>query len=362
MFIIKHTNRSVSNELNIKKMKKIIYLTSLIALIYGCNNNETQVISQNEQRIPVNVIKVTIGKTNSGLSYSGTIEPFQSVPLTFQSNGTVEKVLADAGDAVKKGQLLATLDNTDIQNIYNISLAKYQQAKDAYDRLKSVHEQGSLPDIKWIEMETNLSQAKSSLDISRNNLNKCNLYAPQKGIIGKRNIEPGMSALTVTSAPFELVNIESVYVKISVPENEIGKIKKGMKALFRVSALGNHEFEGYITKISPIADAISRTYEAKILVNNKDEAIKPGMVCDVTVNQQIEKEVLLIPFQCVSKDAQGKPFVFTVDTINKKAKKQTIEKGNYYGNSLEVLSGLVQGQIIVSEGKEKLADNSLISL
>ena len=270
-------------------------------------------------------------------------------------------MLVEAGDVVHKGELLATVDQTDAKNMYEITLSQYQQAKDAYDRLKSVHEKGSLPEIKWVEMESKLEQAQSSLNLAKNNLEKCNLYAPVDGMVGRRNIEPGMSSISITSAPLELVDIKQVYVKISVPENEVSRIVKGMKATFTVSALDDREFKGVVANISPVADRISRTYEAKILVANPDLALKPGMVCDVKMETSMEKELVLVPYQSVSKDSENHAFVFLVDASAKRARKQVIKTGQYQDAGLEVISGLEPGQIIVNGGKEKLSDNSLIA-
>lgn len=343
-------------------MKKLVITTMWIAILVGCSSKQDPESISGEKPLSVATVEVKNEKVVTGLRYSGTIEAYQTIPLLFKTTGTVEKVLVDAGDYVTKGQLLATLDPSDLKNMYRITLAKYQQAKDAYDRLKSVYEKGSLPEIKWIEMETNLKQAESSLQISKNNLDKCNLYSPVNGIVGRRNIEPGMSSVSIGSAPLEIVDIRQVYVKISVPENEMTKIKKGMTAEFSVSALNDKAFKGIVFNISPVADRISRTYEAKIKVPNAGQELKPGMVCDVEVEKAIEKEIVLIPYQSISKDNGNEPYVFVVDPIQKRVKKQFIKTGQYYGSGIEVLSGLTQGQLIVDEGKEKLSDSTLIAL
>jgi RND family efflux transporter MFP subunit len=343
-------------------MKKVACIAMAIAILTGCNPKQSQKLTPEEKTMAVTVSEVKSERVTVNLRYSGTIEPSQTIPLTFQTAGTVEKVLVDAGDEVRKGQLLATIDKSNSRNMYDITKSKYLQAKDAYDRLKSVYDKGSLTEIKWVEMETNLEQAKSSLELAENNLDKCNMYAPVNGIIGRRNIEPGQSSISISSAPFELVDIKTVYVKISVPENEIGKIKKGIKAEFLVSALNDKKYQGEIINVSPVADVISRTYDAKIAVSNTNLELKPGMVCDVVLNLAAEKEMLLIPYQSVSKDTEGKEFVYVVDRTDKRVKKQIIKTGNYSGENLEVLSGLSLGQVIVREGKEKLSDNSLISL
>jgi len=180
-------------------------------------------------------------------------------------------------------------------------------------------------------------------------------------MVGRRNIEPGMSSISIASAPLELVDIRQVYVKISVPENEVARIVKGMKASFTVSALNDKGFKGEVANISPVADRISRTYEAKILVPNPELALKPGMVCDVKMETTMEGELVLVPYESVSKDNDNREFVFLVDPATKRARKQIIKTGQYYDSCLEVLSGLEAGQIIVNGGKEKLSDNSLIA-
>ncbi len=338
-------------------MKKILFFAITLGLFAGCANKPAPANLPEEKIVKVTTTPVRQQNVTATLRYSGTIEAIQTIPLSFQTTGTVETVLVDAGDEVKKGQVLATLNDADARNMYQITLAKYEQAKDAYDRLKQVYDKGSLPEIKWIEMEANLEQAKSSLEISKHNLEKCKLYSPVSGLVGQRNIEPGMSSLLIGSAPLQLVDIKQVYVKISVPENEIAKISKGLKAEFKVSALGGKKFEGTITNVSPVADQISRTYEAKLKVENPLGELKPGMVCDVAMLQTGEKEMVLIPYQSVSVDQENNRFVYVVDTVEKRAKKQTITTGEYQGSDLEVLSGLAQGRVVVSEGKEEVLDN-----
>jgi len=341
-------------------MQKTMILSAIVIVLFGCNQKQ-----ETTQKEVTNLkVKAQQVQTVSGLSnlrYSGTVEAAQTIPLSFQSSGTVERVLVQAGDAVRKGQLLATVDKADNQSVYNSSLAMYQQAKDAYDRLKQVHDNGSLSEVKWVEMETNLKKAESQLEVAKNSLEKCNLYAPVSGIIGKRNVEPGQSALS-SFAPLELVKIETVLVKISVPENEIGKIKKGINASFTISALDNKQFEGTITNVGVVADQFSRTYEVKITVKNPEMEIKPGMVCDVTLNSTSEKQMVLVPYNAVTKDSEGNSIVFVVNDDQKTVRKQAVKIGNYQTKGLEILSGLTANQTVVVEGKEKLTDNSPIIL
>ena len=341
-------------------MKLNFYLFAILIAMASCQPKQ-EVVKKESASIRV---KTQLVQTVNGLSklrYSGTVEAAQTIPLTFQSSGTVEQVMVQEGDVVHKGQLLAVVNKADNQSIYNSSLASYQQAKDGYDRLKQVYDKGSLSEVKWVEMETNMKQAESQLQIAKNNLDKCNLYAPTSGIVGRRNIEPGQSSIS-SLTPIELVKIETVFVKISVPENEIGKIKKGMTANFTISALDNKSYEGTITNVGVVADQFSRTYEVKMMVNNPNLVMKPGMVCDVILNTSTEKELVIVPYNAVSKDTEGNSFVYVVQPDHQSVKKQIIQVGNYQTSGIEAIGGLVANQIIVVEGKEKLSDKNQISL
>jgi RND family efflux transporter MFP subunit len=340
-------------------MKTELKILALLLITSSCTHKQES-LTREEKISHVTIQTVRTAKNESLLHYSGTVEASQTIPLTFQSTGIVTKVYVEEGDIVKKGQILAVVDMVDNQSIYDASLAKYQQAKDAYDRLKGVHERGSLPEIKWVEVETGMKQAESMLHLAKSNLEKCTMLAPENGMIGRRNVEPGQSAL-MAIAPMELVNIESVVVKVSVPENEINKIHKGLKASFSISALENKTYEGEITNVGIVADRISRTYRVKIDAKNPNLDIKPGMVCDVFISIGSGRDVLLVPYKAVSKDIDGNSFVFVVSDNIKSVKKQNVKIGNYHGSEIEVLGGLIAGQTIVVEGKEKLSDSSLIS-
>ena len=340
-------------------MKKIIVLVMLLALIAGCDNTRKQ-DAKKEQSTRVKTVQVQSVTDAVTLNYSGTVEAGQAIPLTFRTAGTVDKVFVDVGDPVRKGQVLATLDDADLQNIYNTTLVKYQQAEDAYNRLKLVYEEGSLPEIKWVEMKSNYEQAKSALDLAEKNLAKCKLTAPVDAVVGRRNIEPGQSSISLTMAPIELVKIDNVLVKISVPENEINKISEGLKASITVAALGGKNFEGTVSHISPVAELMSRTYTVKLSVPNPDKDLKPGMVCDVILNYDSGSKTLVVPNKAVSADAEGKAFVYLVDPDSKKVYKKLVNTGMYSTDGIEIMEGLSEGQVVVSEGLEKLYENCLI--
>jgi len=283
------------------------------------------------------------------------------VPSSFSTVGQVEKVYVAEGDRVKKGQLLAELNSSNYQNMYQISLAKEKQAEDAYNRLSDLYKKGSLPEIKYIEIQTSLEQAKSSTQIALKNLNDCKLYAPMNGVVGRRNIEPGMNVIP-TSTVFDIVKIDKVFIKVSIPENEISKIKKGEKAQVTVAALDNESFEGVIEEKGVMANPLSHTYDVKIAIANTNEKLFPGMVCNVSINQETTKGQIVIPQQSIQVDGNGKKYVYVTDAQKEHAMAREVETGILKNKGVVISKGLQVGEMIIVEGYQRLSENSPIEI
>jgi RND family efflux transporter MFP subunit len=340
----------------------LVFLISALAVFTACGHKQKEnTVCEENRVVKIKADTVRFTKRISELHYSGTIEPQQTIPLSFETIGTIENVFVQEGDMVNKGQILATVSKKDVVSLSIATEAQFLQAKDAYDRLKTVYEKGSLAEIKWVEIETKLKEAESQMQLAKSGIAKCTLRAPTNGMIGKRNVEPGQYSLSLED-PIELVKIETILVKISVAENEISKIKKGQSATFSISALNGKTYCGTVTNVGVVADFISRTYEVKIASKNPDLEIKPGMVCDVYLNTEPGNDCLWVPRNAVSKDNKGMNYVFVVSDDNKSTLIQPVTLGNYHGMGIEIIDGLYPGQLVVVEGKEKLSNNSLISL
>ena len=151
--------------------------------------------------------------------------------------------------------------------------------------------------MKWVEVESKLEQARSMERISRKNLEDRNLYAPFGGVIGKRMVEAGEN-VQPGQPVFSLLRIETVNVKIAVPENEVATLGD-QAAMIKVAALGGQCFEGKVTEKGIVANPISHTYEAKIRLENPSGALLPGMVCDVRLSGEESVPAIALPNNAV---------------------------------------------------------------
>ncbi|MEN6457099.1 MAG: efflux RND transporter periplasmic adaptor subunit [Prolixibacteraceae bacterium] len=335
-------------------------VVTVVGIGSGCTSrNENIYIADADQAVKVKVQPIGISPESAERPYIGTIEEFQSVPLSYLISGTVEKVLANEGQCVENGQLLAVLNNESYKNAWQITLSKEKQAQDAYNRIEPVYKKGSLPEIKYIEIRTGLEQTRSMAAIAKKNLDDCNLYAPESGMIGKRMIEPGMSI--VPGGPvFQLVKIEKVKVKIPVPESEIAGITKGQRAVLTVPALNNQKFEGEITEISVLSNPLSHTYAVKVELENQGKAMKPGMVCKVSLTRSTAEERIVVPASAVQVGGNGSRYVFVADAQNHKALIKPVVTGSFVSNGIMIKEGLSSGDLLIIEGYQKLNENSTI--
>lgn len=340
-------------------MKKVNYLATAGILIFAsCNHKDNATPGGNNKVLNVQVEQP---QTYSGIiqsGYSGVVEAEKTTALSFASMGTITEIYVEEGQNVGKGKLLAKLNASNAQSAYQLALAKQQQAEDAYRRMKPMKENGTLPEIKWVEVETGVSQAKAAVVIARNGMNDCNLYAPESGVIGKKNIQPGMNVVPTTTV-LELLKIQTVYVKIPVSENEISRFKKGETAQITITAI-DKTLTGTIKEIGVSADVLSHTYPVKIEVKNTSGEIKPGMVCSVRTQTQDKRSGTLISNKSLQKDLKGNQFIYVEQ--NGKAKKISVETVALIDNQVLVLGEIPLASNIIVSGQQKLNNGTPVQI
>lgn len=337
-------------------MKKQYYQCAILcAALAACGGGKEKAMSG--EALPVKTMRVTSDELQAVSGYPGTVEEAMGTTLSFNVSGTLQQVAVNNGQRVGKGQLIATLDDAGIRNTYRMAAATLEQVQDAYARMKQLHDNNSLPEIQWIEVQSKLKQAQAAEEIARKSLEDCKLYAPFAGVVAEKSVESGqnvMPGMTVV----KLVTVDKVKVKIAVPENEIAKITNGHSARVTVPALGNKEYEGKIVEKGITANPLSHTYEVKALVDNPVGELMPGMIGEMQLVGE-EASVIRIPASIVQLDASNRKFVW----LNQKgkAKKRIVETGAFTTQGVIVTQGLEDGDELIVEGQQKVSENMNIS-
>lgn len=339
-------------------MKKVHFAIAAVVLIALCGCGEKKKTAA-EQTVRVKVQQIQAETVNGEQGFSGTIEESSGTSLSFAVTGTIKKIHVSAGQLVAAGQLIAELDPTTLQNAYTIAKTSLEQAQDTYNRMKELHDAGSLPEMQWISIENQLKSAMASEAMSKKSLNDTKLYAPFSGYIASRDGEIGQNAIP-GSPIVKLVNIGSVKVKISVPENEVQRIAKGSSMKIIVPALSNREFSGRVTERGVSADPRSRTYEVKATIQNPGSQLLPGMICQAFTNYMQGATGVFVPANLVQLDGNNKTFVWVVN--GGKALKREITINNETAQGVQVSGGLSAGDHIIVAGQQKVSNGMKVEV
>ncbi len=337
------------------KLKNIFFYTSLI-LLTSCqqyNSKQSAIVTT------VEIMKVTLHADTLYQNYIGKIEEEFSSSLSFSVPGNIEQVFVNEGEYVEKGKLLATLNKENLQSTYDAAVAMLKQAEDAYERLEKLHKKGSIPEIQWIEMVTNLEKAKSAEKIAKKNLSDANLYAHFSGIIGKRHIEKGMYVMP-TMKVIDLLSTKNIIVKVPIPENIISFVYVGQTVKITVSALNNRYYEGKVNMKGIVANPLSHSYEIAIPVENKDKQLMPGMICKVQLVADDSSQVIVVPVQAVKLTHNGEHFVWLA--IDGKAHKQYVKIGALSDFGVIIKEGLSDNNLVIIQGYQKVSEGCNIKI
>ena len=329
-----------------------------LLLITSCSNTDPNQLKEKllggpaeERVIPVGVqvIDEVSGIVNN--TYPGYLEEGQSVEMAFKHGGTLQQLNVKEGSVVRKGQTLASVSSPQMESTQRSAQATLEQAQDAYDRLKKVHDNGSLPEIKWREMIANLEKAQSALDLANAMLADNVLKAPFDGAVASVNAEVGENIAPLKPV-IRLINTKGMAVKISVPENEIGKVQVGDTAEIVIPALGDKRLNGKVIEKSMTASMLTHSYPVKVLVEQSDEALVPGMIGKVVLQADVSKGII-IPANAVLINQEGK-FVWVAEVG--RATRRKITLSGYSGNGVIVDEGLKTGDMVIVEGYQKVSE------
>lgn len=302
-----------------------------------------------------------VERVNSGrdLRISGTIEAERSTALSFAVPGTVELVLVDEGQAVRRGQVLARLTAHSFQHALGIAEAQAARAEDFARRLEPMHQRNTIPEVKWVEAQTGLMEAQHAVEIARKNLSDAVLRAPKDGVVARRLTEPGATVAPGMPA-FELVQTRIVRAIAPVPENQVGRIRIGQPAKVAVTALGR-ELAGEVYEIGVLADPLTRTYPVKITLANPEGLLKVGMVVDAVLPLPGSAPALAVPREAVRIDERGAACVFVVGPGDKVQRRQ-VEVIGFVGERTALAGGVKEGERVVVSGTPMLADGITVRL
>lgn len=338
------------------KTKTTLTMALGAMMVLGACSEKQEVKVKQPTRVKTEVVGAAAEPPSQ--RFVGIVEEHEATAVSFTGMGVVRRVLVSEGQQVGKGQLIAEMDDTQARNMLASAEATMAQANDGLQRMTMLHEAGSLPEAQWVEVQSRVAQAKAQLEVARKNLQDCRLVAPVSGVVGKKAVKAGETALP-SQAVVTILDVSSVKVKVSVPEAEMNGIGAGTASTIYVEAAGKTVSGGRIEK-GVQADALTHTYDIRINVQNSDRRLLPGMVASVVFGaDEVATVAATLPVTSIQKKADGELFVWTIDK-DSTARRTPVTIGQATGNRVVVTTGVSNGQRIVTEGYQKLSEGTKV--
>lgn len=362
-----------------KKKKVIIGIVSLLiigGLVWYFLGKTTN------HKIIYDTVKVSRSNINQSITATGTVKPVTQVEVGTQVSGIVNKLYVDYNSEVKKGQVIAELDKTNLLNELASKRSTMANAKTQYDyqlrnytRLKTLFDKKLIADTEYETALYNYETAKNSYDISRNDVAKAEtdlgyatIYSPIDGVVLSRAVEEGQTVAASFSTPtlFTIANdLTAMQVVADVDEADIGDVAEGQRVSFTVDAFPNDVFDGTVTQVRQQATTTSNvvTYEVVISAYNPDLKLKPGLTANTTIFTLEKNNIITVPTKALRftpveslvssnteiVDVQAPQKVWIHDGNRFIA--QAVETGISNGVLTEIISGIDEGTSIVSDMK-----------
>ena len=338
---------------------KTIFRTAIIAsaavLAVACGTKSTKnAAAPVAEVVPtVSVVEVSARMVPQTAVYTSTVQPFVKNNIAPQMAGRITKINAEIGDFVKKGQVLAEIDKASLQQA---QLQLLNQEVEL-ERLRTLYEAGAVSKSDFDSIELAYNVTKTQVE---NLLENTVLCSPIDGVVTARNYDVG-DMYAMSSPIYTVEQIKPVKLLVAVSESDYTKVKNGDSVEVKADALPELTFYGKIEKIYPTVDAATRTFNVEVLVPNNYSSLRPGMFTRVTVDFGSNNNVVIPDVAVVKQQGSGERFVYVLNADGTVTYKK-VELGRRMGAEYEVLSGLEDGDKIVTGGQIRLKDGVKVTV
>ncbi len=284
--------------------------------------------------------------------FSGEVKPFKQVNLSFNVPGKIERLYFDEGDRVKKGELLAQLEQQDYKAARDQRLAQWEKAKRDFERSQRLWKEDSIQEQIVQDAETAFKAVQAVLDAAELNLKHCQMFAPFSGHVAFRLGEE-MEMAAPGQVVFTLMDISRILVELGVPERSVGRIRQGQKAQVVVESLKEESMEGRISHVAVSAFPDSRLFKVEIDILNPNFDLKPGMTASVGVITDTILDAFVFSID-VSVLRKGERVIFLLD--GDKVRMVVLEDYIISGEDLIIRDPLPEAGQIIIDGQDVLFD------
>ena len=317
--------------------------------------------SQETQAISVEAVYPQYRSMREEIEVSGNLEPLEKAEVYAKQSGIVQAVYVEEGDEVKRGELLAKIEDDEIRLSYQQAKNAYQLARDKYQRYLQLYQERMISEQDFKEIERAYKDAESNYKLYQLQLENTELRAPIDGVVIERLCEPHQLIGAMEKA-FTIARLDQYQVMVYVTEEDLGKIKPSQKVLIRIDAIDTKQegypHQGVVSEIGARVDPNTGTARVKILIPQPPPQSKPGMFARMKIITRIKEDVFSIPKRAL---VQEEPYQVWIVKENKAHLKE-IKVGMEDEYYIEVIDGLSPDDLVVIAGQDALTEETLVQV
>ena len=307
-----------------------------------------------EDRTPVvSVATATRQKVAQDAVYSATVQANVVNNIAPQTAGRIVKLNVEVGDFVSSGQVLAEMDRLQMEQ----AALRLSNDKTELDRVKQLLDQGGVAQSDYEALELAYNVSKSSYD---NLVENTILRAPVGGVISARNYDRG-DLYSMGQPIYTVQQITPVKLLVPISETEYTRVKRGDKVSLSADALPGKTYTGTVVRLYPTMDAASHTFNAEVRVPNSNRELRPGMYARVTVDFGATENIVIPDSAVLKQQGSGQRTVFVLESDDTVSIRM-VEVGRHFGTNYEILSGLEEGEMVLTGGHANLKSGDKVEV
>ena len=309
------------------------------------------------EAVPVEVAKASRHAISASYSGTANLEAPGEAQVVAKTSGVMVQLLAEEGDQVVAGQVLARIDGDRVRLEAQRQLATVHKLENNFRRSQELAAKKLVSAEASDQIKYDLESARASYALAKLELSYTNITAPISGVVAQRMVKPG-NLIALNAPVFRIVNNSHLEGVLNAPEREMARLKVGLPLRMVVDAVPGKVFIGKVDRVSPVMDSGSGTFRVVCAFDNAPE-LRPGMFGRIEVVYDQRQDALTVPRIALLED-EGEPAVYMV--VGKKAKRVSVKLGYTNGEIAEVRSGLKDGDMVVTAGKVAIRDGTEVQV
>ena len=308
--------------------------------------------------IPVEMASAQRGTISAYYSTTATLEAEEEAMVVSKVRGIMEELKVEEGDYIRAGQVMAQLDDEQLQIEAQRAKATMDRLYNDYQRNQELYNKELISAEQFDNSRYEYESQKAAYELAKLNVEYSKIKAPISGVVSERMVKKG-NMINTDQQMFKITDFDPLLAVLHVPEHEMNKLRKGQTALIQADAVQGEQFSGEVLRISPVVNPETGTFKVTIAVSDDTNRLKPGMFGRVRIVYDTRNNALMIPKEAVMNE-DGASSVYVIN--DKLVFRRTIQTGYVNGSNIEVVNGLQDGDEVVTIGQSSLQDSALVQV